>query len=135
MDIINSVKKNMHRDALLSLFDCEDDTKKFEDAAVSHESLKNGIDYGIINDVGDTIFHHLIRTNQNSLLKHLVNQIGSERLLLELQYRDDQRNTLVMVAVQMKNWEALEILFDGQENSALFEELNEVCVMFALKIT
>ena len=133
MELINKMKQQIHRDAVISLFDCEDDVKIFTDKVESNESLKNGIDFAVIDDHGETIFHHVIKTGQNVIFDHLVERVGGiKRLLLELKLKDSSGNNLVMTAVQYENWEILQKLvgqesgLDTSEKLPICEELNKV---------
>ena len=110
MEIINRTQQKLHAGAVLSLFHCEDDVKVFEEMMNSDGNLKNGIDYGVLNKNGDTIFHHYIKTNKNILLNYLINKIGRERLLLNMRFEDEDKHSLIMSAVKSKNWVAIDCL-------------------------
>lgn len=138
MELISKMKQKIHRDAVISLFDCDDDVKIFEDRVNDNLSLKNGIDYAVIDDHGNTVFHHVIKTGQNTIFDYLVEKVGRIQKLYELKYKDLSGNNLIMTSVQCKNWDVLqkflhydhESSFDDDKKLALCEELNKVKFVF-----
>lgn len=111
MELIIDMKQKLHRDEVISLFDCQDDMKTFNERVGRSDALKNGIDHAVIDDYGNTIFHHLIKTHQNSIFRHLLEEVGGiSRLLLDLAYHDAHGNNLVMACVLYENWDILNLL-------------------------